>query len=326
MEMQNNCRLCPRDCNVNRYEKMGVCGVSNTVKIARAALHFWEEPCISGQNGSGAVFFSGCPLHCVFCQNEKISHGQVGREISIEELARIFICLQEYGYLNNKLPDQEQNGLCDNRKCGANNINLVTGTHFIPQIVQAVKMAKRGIQIEEAGPIINLHVPIIYNTSGYETVESLKLLDGVVDVYLPDYKYMDTELSSKYSHAKDYSDIAKAAIEEMVRQCPKPVFDDNGFIIKGVIVRQLLLPGHVNDAKAIVKYLYDTYKEQIYISMMSQYTPMPQIKDEFPELNRRVTKREYNSIVQYALDLGIENAFIQDRHVAKESFIPEFTN
>ena len=294
------CRLCPRDCKVNRAYEKGICQVSNKIKIARAALHFWEEPCISGKNGSGAVFFSGCNLHCVFCQNEEISHGKVGQDISVEDLARQFIKLQLQG---------------------ANNINLVTGTQYIPEIVKAVKLAKEGIDSDN-----KLKIPIIYNTSGYEKVESLKLLEGIVDVYLPDFKYMENELAEKYSHAKDYPEVSKAAIAEMVRQCPEVVFDENGFVTAGVIVRQLLLPGHVNDAKAIIKYLYENYHDQIFISMMSQYTPMPQIASKHPEINRRVTKREYDSLIKYALDLGVENAFIQDRKVAKESFIPEFSN
>lgn len=293
--MYRKCNLCPRACNIDRAKSLGVCQVSNKVKIARAALHFWEEPCISGTKGSGAVFFSGCSLHCVFCQNEKISHGKVGQEITIEELAELYIDLQNQG---------------------ANNINLVTGTHYIPQIVESVTIAR------EKG----LNIPIIYNTSGYETVESLRLLEGIVNTYLPDFKYMDSSLAAKYSHAADYPEVAKKAIAEMVRQCGTPVFDEKGFIKSGVIVRQLLLPGHVKDAKAIIKYLYETYSDNIYISMMSQYTPMPQIAANYPELNRRVTKREYDSLINYAIDLGVENAFIQDRAVAKESFIPEFNN
>lgn len=293
--MNSKCMLCPRNCGVDRTTTLGVCQVSAKVKVARAALHFWEEPCISGNNGSGAVFFSGCSLHCVFCQNEEISHGKVGQEITIEELAGLYMDLQNQG---------------------ANNINLVTGTHYIPQIVESVTIARKK----------GLNIPIIYNTSGYETVESLRLLEGIVNTYLPDFKYMDNSLALKYSHAKDYPDVAKEAIAEMVRQCGKPQFDNNGFIKSGVIVRQLLLPGHVKDAKNIVKYLYETFGDRIYISMMSQYTPMPHIASKYPELNRRVTKREYDSLINYAIDLGVENAFIQDRAVAKESFIPEFNN
>ncbi len=295
MEMFNSCILCPRNCGVDRTTNLGICQVSNRVKIARAALHYWEEPCISGTKGSGAVFFSGCSLHCVFCQNEKISHGQVGKEVTVDKLAEIYLYLQ---------------------KQGANNINLVTGTHYIPQIVESVKIARKK----------GLEIPIIYNTSGYEKAESLKQLDGIVNTYLPDFKYMDFSLAAKYSHAPDYPEIAKEAIAEMVRQCGTLVFDEKGFIKSGVIVRQLLLPGHVKDAKAIIKYLYETYSDNIYISMMSQYTPMPQIAANYPELNRRVTKREYDSLIDYALSIGVENAFIQDRKVAKESFIPEFNN
>ncbi len=293
MEANNECRLCPRNCGVNREVKLGICQVSNKIKISRAALHFWEEPCISGENGSGAVFFCGCPLHCVFCQNEAISHGKIGKEYTVEELSEIYLDLQ---------------------KQGANNINLVTGTHYIPMIVESVAKARGN----------GLVLPIIYNTSGYETVDSLKLLDGTVDVYLPDFKYMDATLAEKYSHAKDYPEVAKKALDEMYRQVGPVEFNDDGFITKGMIVRQLLLPGHVKDSEAVLKYLFDRFKDDVIISIMSQYTPMPQLSGKFPELDRRVTKREYNQIIDYALNIGIENAFIQDRKVAKESFIPEF--
>lgn len=293
MNKYENCLLCPRKCGINRSTgQTGVCGVSSEIKVARAALHYWEEPCISGKRGSGAVFFSGCSLHCVFCQNREISDGKAGKVISKERLSDIFM----------ELADK-----------GANNINLVTPGQYIPDIVWAVNDAKsRGMKL-----------PIIYNTSGYENVTELKLLEGIVDVYLPDFKYMDSTLSAMYSRAKDYPSVAKQALSEMVRQQPDVVIDDaKGLIQKGVIVRQLLLPGHVNDAKAVLKYLYDTYHNHVYISMMSQFTPIA-LKD-YPEINRTVTRREYERLVDYALEIGITNAFIQEGDVAKDSFIPAF--
>ncbi len=293
MNKYENCLLCPRKCGINRSTgQIGVCGVSSEIKVARAALHYWEEPCISGKKGSGAVFFSGCSLHCVFCQNREISDGKAGKVISKERLSDIFMELAVKG---------------------ANNINLVTPGQYIPDIVWAVNDAKsRGMKL-----------PIIYNTSGYENVTELKLLEGIVDVYLPDFKYMDSTLSAMYSRAKDYPSVAKQALSEMVRQQPDVVIDDaTGLIQKGVIVRQLLLPGHVNDAKAVLKYLYDTYHDHVYISMMSQFTPIA-LKD-YPEINRTVTRREYERLVDYALEIGITNAFIQEGDVAKDSFIPAF--
>ena len=293
MNKYENCLLCPRICGINRRTgQTGVCGVSSEIKVARAALHYWEEPCISGKRGSGAVFFSGCSLHCVFCQNREISDGKEGKVISKERLSDIFM----------ELADK-----------GANNINLVTPGQYIPDIVWAVNDAKsRGMKL-----------PIIYNTSGYENVTELKLLEGIVDVYLPDFKYMDSTLSARYSRAKDYPSVAKQALSEMVRQQPDVVIDDaTGLIQKGVIVRQLLLPGHVNDAKAVLKYLYDTYHDHVYISMMSQFTPIA-LKD-YPEINRTVTRREYERLVDYALEIGITIAFIQEGDVAKDSFIPAF--
>lgn len=293
MNKYENCLLCPRKCGINRSTgQTGVCGVSSEIKVGRAALHYWEEPCISGKRGSGAVFFSGCSLHCVFCQNREISDGKEGKVISKERLSDIFM----------ELADK-----------GANNINLVTPGQYIPDIVWAVNDAKsRGMKL-----------PIIYNTSGYENVTELKLLEGIVDVYLPDFKYMDSTLSARYSRAKDYPSVAKQALSEMVRQQPDVVIDNaTGLIQKGVIVRQLLLPGHVNDAKAVLKYLYDTYHDHVYISMMSQFTPIA-LKD-YPEINRTVTRREYERLVDYALEIGITNAFIQEGDVAKDSFIPAF--
>ncbi|MBQ8627309.1 MAG: radical SAM protein [Agathobacter sp.] len=292
------CQLCPRVCKVNReVGYKGICGVDAGLKVARAALHFWEETCISGKRGSGAVFFSGCSLHCVFCQNENIAQGTVGKEISRERLVEIFLELQEQG---------------------ANNINLVTAGHYIPHIVWSVEHARNQ----------GLKLPIVYNTSSYERVESLKQLEGIVDIYLPDFKYWSSDLAAKYSHAPDYPKVAKMAIAEMVRQQPTPEFlaeQDEGLDImsKGVIVRQLLLPGQLKDAKQIVKYLYETYGNQIYLSLMSQFTPLPHL-EKYPELNRRVSLRTYERYVDYAISLGVENGFVQEGDVAEESFIPEF--
>lgn len=287
------CTLCPRKCKADRAGgKTGACGVNSNIKVARAALHYWEEPCISGKKGSGAVFFSGCSLHCVFCQNRDISDGRMGKEISRQRLLDIFFELKEKG---------------------ANNINLVTPGQYIPDIVWAVENARAA----------GFDLPIVYNTSSYENVDNLKMLEGIVDIYLPDFKYMDSTLAQKYSKAADYPKVAMTAIEEMVRQQPKAVFDeDTGLIKKGVIVRQLLLPGHVKDAKDILTYLHEHYGDRIYISMMSQFTPFG--LEKYPGINRRVTKREYERYIDHAIELGVENAFIQEGNVAEESFIPAF--
>lgn len=324
------CKICPRSCGMNRKTGVGYCGAAHQVKVARAALHFWEEPCLSGTAGSGTVFFSGCPMHCVFCQNQEIANGQAGKEISIERLAEIFLELQEKG---------------------ANNINLVTGTHFVPQIAEALKVAKEGILLsQKESPkksyVKKLQVPVVYNSSGYETVETLLMLDGLVDVYLPDFKYWEADTARKYSNAPDYPQVAKAAIAEMVRQVGEPVFDskkaaledlknqdckqkrsaeDEIVMKKGVLVRHLILPGHTRESKEILRYLIETYGNQIYISIMNQYTPMAGIADcGFPELNRRVTKREYDKVISYALELGLGNGFVQEGETARESFIPAF--
>ena len=287
------CRLCPRNCGADRMAgQKGFCGTDTEIMVARAALHMWEEPCISGKEGSGAVFFSGCSLGCNFCQNRRISRGQRGKKITLEHLVELFFQLQEQG---------------------ANNINLVTAGHFLPQVAVALEMAK------EQG----LHIPVVYNSSGYEKAKTLKMLDGLVDIYLPDFKYMDAVLAKKYSHAQDYPEIAKEALSEMVRQVGEAEFDNRGMMKKGVIVRQLLLPGHVKDAKNVLKYLYETYGDRIYISMMSQYTPMPAMKDD-PQLSRKVTDREYERLIDYAISLGLKNGFMQEGETAKESFIPEF--
>ena len=298
LQAYTKCELCPRGCQVNREaEQPGVCGVSSNLKVARAALHYWEETCISGTNGSGAVFFSGCSMHCVFCQNREIANGVVGKEISRERLSNIFLELQEQG---------------------ANNINLVTPGHYVPHIVWAVEQARNQ----------GLHVPIVYNTSSYEKVDTLKQLEGIVDVYLPDFKYWDSQTAQKYSNAPDYPEVARAAIAEMVRQQPavKFIYDrkqDVDLIQKGVIVRQLLLPGQLKDAKRIVKFLHETYGNQIYLSLMSQYTPLSHVEN-YPELNRKVDRRTYERYIDYAIEIGVENGFIQEEDVAEESFIPMF--
>ena len=294
--MHKKCTLCPRNCAVDREKgERGICGQTNEVKVARAALHFWEEPCISGEEGSGTVFFSGCSLHCVFCQNEAIANGTVGKVITIERLAEIFLELQEKG---------------------ANNINLVTPGHFIPQIKEALTQARKK----------GLKLPIVYNTSSYESVEAIKSLEGFVDIYLPDFKYMNSELSAKYSHVADYAQVAKEVIHEMVRQTGKPVFendDDEGLLKRGTVVRHLMLPGGMEDSKAVIQYLYETYGNDIYISIMSQFTPLANVSG-YPELNRKVTEEEYEELVDYAIELGLEQGFIQEGDVAEESFIPDF--
>lgn len=293
------CSICPRQCNIDRQLNKGFCGESDTVRLARAALHFYEEPPISGSNGSGAIFFSGCNLKCVFCQNESIANNNTGIEVSIEKLADIMLDLQS------------QN---------AHNINLVTPSHYIYQIKKALILAK------EKG----LTIPIVYNSSGYELASSIRELDGLVDIYLPDFKYMDDELAVKYSKAPNYSKFARETISEMFRQTGSPSFDDKGLMTKGVIVRHLLLPLAVNNAKNVISYLHDTYEDNIYISIMNQYTPMtdtPSMKSVatlYPELFRKVTKREYNRLLDFVLSLNITNAFFQEGETASDSFIPDF--
>lgn len=292
--MKNECSLCPRMCKIDRESTTGYCGVKNTLRVARAALHFWEEPCISGEEGSGAVFFTGCNLRCVFCQNYHIARAEQGKEITAERLAEIFLELQGQK---------------------ANNINLVTATHYVPQVITALQQAKTQ----------GLAIPVVYNCGGYERVETLKMLEGLVDIYLPDFKYMDPERAKRYSHAENYPEIAKDALAEMVRQQPAAVFDERGIMTKGVIVRHLMLPGGIKDSKAVVKYLYETYENSIYISLMNQYTPLPHV-ESFPEINRKLKKFEYDRLVDYAISLGVENGFIQEGETVSESFIPAFTN
>lgn len=297
-EMLKSCRLCPRACKVNRIEgEKGYCGAGLQMRIARADLHFWEEPCISGKSGSGAVFFSGCNLRCIFCQNYEIANQLKGKYFSPLELAECFLELEQKG---------------------ANNINLVSASPYLPQLILAIRQAKK----------MGLQIPLVYNSSGYETAETIRLLDGLIDIYLPDFKYMDRQMAKEYSKATDYPDRAKEALAEMVRQTggEKMHFSEGGLMKKGVIVRHLLMPGHVRNAKAVLEYLYASFGDDIYISILQQYTPIlsnSRIRED-ALLSRRVTQREYERLLDYALELGIKNAFIQERGVAKESFIPSW--
>lgn len=290
------CMLCPRQCRADRTRGRGYCGEREGVSVARASLHMWEEPCISGKNGSGTVFFSGCPLRCVYCQNRKIALGGRGRTLTTAQLSALFLLLQDKG---------------------AENINLVTPTHFTPQIAEALNMSKTA----------GLTVPIVYNTSGYEQLAALRMMDGLVDIYLPDLKYYSKEPAERYSGAPDYFEYASRAIAEMVRQAGAPVFesrsDGEKMMKRGVIVRHMVMPGHVRDSRQVIKYLSDTYGKDIYISIMNQYTP-PSDLEGYPEISRRVTRREYEKVVDYAISLGVENAFVQEGKTAEESFIPDF--
>lgn len=293
-KLMSDCTLCPRRCHANRLAgQTGFCGQTAELKAARAALHYWEEPCISGSTGSGAVFFSGCCLKCIFCQNSNIALGKTGKNLSLDRAAEIFLELQEKG---------------------AANINLVTGTHFIPQIAYALTTAKSQ----------GLSIPVVYNTGSYEEVSSLKLLDGLVDVYLPDLKYHSSQLSAKYSHAADYFVKAAAAISEMYRQTGSPVFDHgSGLMLRGILVRHLLLPGETKDSKKVLRYLYETYKNDIYVSIMNQYTPLGHVS-HIPGLNRPVTESEYERVLSFSERIGIEQGFYQEGGTVGESFIPEF--
>lgn len=291
--MTEPCRLCPRSCRADRSRgKTGYCGMDGTLRLARAALHMWEEPCISGTRGSGTVFFTGCGLRCIYCQNREIALGRQGKAITVERLADIFLELEQKG---------------------AANINLVTGTQYVPQILTALEGAKaRGMKL-----------PVVYNTSGYERPEILRLLEGYVDIYLPDCKYMEASLAEAFSHAPDYPEVVKRALAEMFRQVGPPKLDAKGYARKGMIVRHLILPGHTTNSRKVLEYLYRTFGDDIMISIMNQYTPVyPQ--EKFPELNRRVTGREYNKVLDYAISLGIVNAYTQEGETAEESFIPEF--
>lgn len=288
------CTLCPRECKCDRTKgKTGFCGASDKLYVARATKHMWEEPCLSGENGSGTVFFSGCNLSCVFCQNREISHNNTGFEVSTERLCEIFFKLRE---------------------SEVHNINLVTAGHFLSKVLEAVELSKKR----------GLNIPFVYNSSGYEKVDAISRCEGLIDIFLPDFKYFSKDSAKRYSHAADYPEVAQKAIDEMVRQQPVCTFDENGILKSGVIIRHLMLPGGLAESKKIIKYIYDTYKNNVFISIMSQYTPFGDLEN-FPELKKKVKKSEYDRLVDYALELGVENAFIQEGDSADESFIPDFS-
>lgn len=291
MEILKNCCLCPRKCGINRYEQKGYCGANNKLKIAHYSLHMWEEPVISGDTGSGTIFFSNCNMKCMYCQNKKISLDGYGKYTSLKRLEEIMLELQE-------------------KK--ANNINLVTPTHYVPQISKVLKKIKNK----------TLNIPIVYNTSSYENIGTLMMMNKLVDIYLADLKYFDDELALKYSFCHNYFDTATMALDEMYRQVGCIELSDDGLLKKGLIVRVLILPGHIEDAKNIIKYLYKTFGDNIIISIMNQYTPVNKCK--YDNLNRKVTDEEYNEVIDYAAELGIFNAFVQEGDAALESFIPNF--
>lgn len=286
------CYLCPRNCGVDRDNgELGYCMAPGEMVVARYSLHQWEEPVISGEQGSGTIFFSYCNMRCCFCQNYRISELHKGRVVSIEEFSRICLDLQENG---------------------AHNINLVTPTMYVPYIIEGLRLAKKN----------GLVIPIVYNTSGYENVDTIRMLEGLVDIYLPDLKYYDDKLGEKYSNCLNYFQYASKAIEEMVRQVGEFQIDQDGMMKRGVIVRHMVMPGNIEDSKKIIKYLYERYGDKIILSIMNQYTPVRRL--EYKELNRKVSKEEYDEVINYAYDLGIRNAFIQEDDTQEESFIPDF--
>ena len=260
--------------------------------LARAALHFWEEPCISGSGGSGTVFFSGCPLRCVYCQNSAVASAEAAKRVSPERLARIFAELQDKG---------------------AANINLVTPDHYVPQIIGTLESARSD----------GLKLPVVYNTSSYVMPQTVDMMKGRADIYLADYKYHSADVAARYSRAADYPEAARAAIARMAAQCGGCEFGSDGIMRRGVIIRHLVLPGHVAEAKRAVRYIYETYGDSVYISIMSQFTPCTNL-EAYPEINRRLTAAEYDRVIDFAVKIGVKNAFVQDGDAASESFIPMF--
>lgn len=283
------CNICPRKCNIDRSKKAGFCGMTDKIRIARAELHFWEEPCISGEKGSGTVFFSGCPLKCVYCQNSDISSGGFGKEISVERLAEIFRELEEKG---------------------AHNINLVTPTHYSEQILKAFQ-------------IYRPNIPVVYNCSGYESVETLKKFENIVDIYLTDIKYFDSDVSGKYSKASDYFEVTSQAVKEMIKQQPENVFDENGIMKKGVIIRHLVLPLNLTQTRKIFQWIKNELGTDVIISLMSQYIPLGKAC-EHKEINRKLTTREYEKALDLFDEMGFENGFMQELSSSKKDFIPPF--
>lgn len=293
MDILKQCNLCPRNCGVDRNERGGYCNAPKNPKIARAALHRWEEPCISGTNGSGTVFFSGCNLKCVYCQNFKISRQGFGKEVSVVRLSEIFLELQQQG---------------------AHNINLVSPTPYIPRIIEAIDLVRDKMKI-----------PFVYNTGGYESIETLRSLQGYIDIFLTDIKYKDTQLSKKYSGAEDYFEVAFNAAKEMISICGKPRFDEDGIMMSGVIIRHLVLPGCRQDSVEILKEMAkELPKEGFLLSLMSQYTPNEELLKEYGELCRRVTTFEYNFVVDAAIKLGLEKGYMQEKSSAKHKYTPPF--
>lgn len=291
--MLDNCMLCPHECGVNRLEgNKGRCKCDNKLKIALASLHMFEEPCISGKNGSGTVFFSNCNLNCIYCQNYEISNLGKGKEISINHLAEIFLKQQ---------------------KKKAHNINLVTPTMYVYQIIEAIKIAR----------LKGLNIPIIYNSNGYESIDTIKLLNGCIDVYLPDLKYYTNDLSKKYSKVNNYFDVATKAIKEMYNQVGKAQFDENGLIKKGVIIRHLVLPNHIQNTKNILKWIKDNMPSDIYVSVMAQYFPTYKAKED-NLINRKLNKKEYNDVLTYLYSLDLKNGYIQDLGTHEEEYVPDF--
>ncbi|MCX7885261.1 MAG: radical SAM protein [Caloramator sp.] len=286
------CNICPRACNIDRDKEIGYCKTNNNIKIAKAFLHMWEEPCISGTRGSGTVFFTGCNLRCVFCQNHDISQEGKGKEITVDRLCEIFLDLQD-------------------KK--AHNINLVTPTHYALQIREALIKAK------DSG----LKIPVIYNSNAYERVETLRLLDGLIDVYLPDIKYYNDKYSIKYSSASGYFEYASRAVIEMYKQVGSPIFDDEGMIKRGLMIRHLMLPGLLFDSKKIVDFVLNNMPDDVYFNIMSQYVPMYNAK-VYKEINRKIDRRHYESLIEYAVSKGLKNGYIQDYESSTEKYVPDF--